>query len=195
MANYDCIIVSWHVWVYMWVLCRAGQKHICTVYIRYFWQENYRIYGHILCIYTVLASPSLVAWLHRNMVMHGNVWTCLATSAQYWLIFPKVGSCLVFCFITFFHTYTHTYTHIHAGAHTRAHTHTHTHKHTHTHIYTHTSASDLSKCKSQVCSHSFKYMCYATWKWSTGPFLHSVTSLHSVLQNRSLRRCGVFIVL
>jgi hypothetical protein len=28
-----------------------------TIYMRYFWQGNHRIYGHIRCIYTVLANP------------------------------------------------------------------------------------------------------------------------------------------
>jgi hypothetical protein len=27
-------------------------------YIRYFWQENHQIFGHIPCSYTVLASPT-----------------------------------------------------------------------------------------------------------------------------------------
>jgi hypothetical protein len=36
---------------------RVGQNHIYTVYIQYFWQENHEIYGHIRCIYTVLANP------------------------------------------------------------------------------------------------------------------------------------------
>jgi len=35
---------------------RVGQNHIYTVYIRYFWQGNHQIYGHIRCIYTVLAN-------------------------------------------------------------------------------------------------------------------------------------------
>ena len=39
-------------------ICRAGQNHIYTVCIRYFWQGNHQIYGHIRCIYTVLASPT-----------------------------------------------------------------------------------------------------------------------------------------
>jgi len=38
-------------------ICRVGQNHIYTVYIRYFWQENHQIYGHIRCIHTVLANP------------------------------------------------------------------------------------------------------------------------------------------
>jgi len=36
---------------------RLGQNHVCTVYIRYFLQGNHQIYGHIRCIYTVLANP------------------------------------------------------------------------------------------------------------------------------------------
>jgi len=38
-------------------MSRAGQNHIYTVYIRYFWQGDHRIYGHIWRIYTVLANP------------------------------------------------------------------------------------------------------------------------------------------
>ena len=37
---------------------RVGQNHIYTVYIRYSWQGNHQIYGHIRCIYTVLADPT-----------------------------------------------------------------------------------------------------------------------------------------
>jgi len=29
---------------YAWYLCRAGQNHIHTVYIRYFWQGNHQLY-------------------------------------------------------------------------------------------------------------------------------------------------------
>jgi hypothetical protein len=36
---------------------RVGQNHIYTVYVRYFWQGNHQKYGHIRCIYTVLANP------------------------------------------------------------------------------------------------------------------------------------------
>jgi len=36
---------------------RVGQNHIYTVYVRYFWQGYHQIYGHIRCIYTVLANP------------------------------------------------------------------------------------------------------------------------------------------
>jgi hypothetical protein len=40
---------------YTLFICRVGQSHICTVYIRYFWQETHQIYGHKRCIYT--ANP------------------------------------------------------------------------------------------------------------------------------------------
>jgi hypothetical protein len=43
--------------------CRVGQNHIYTMYVRYFWQGNHRIYGHIRCIYTVLANPICVPFL------------------------------------------------------------------------------------------------------------------------------------
>ena len=36
---------------------RVGQNHIYTVFIRYFWQGSHQIYGHIRCVYTVLANP------------------------------------------------------------------------------------------------------------------------------------------
>jgi len=40
------------------LITRVGQNHIYTEYIRYFWQGNHQIYGHIRCIYTVLANPT-----------------------------------------------------------------------------------------------------------------------------------------
>jgi len=41
-----------------WLLkLMVGQNHKYTVCVRYFWQENHQIYGHIRCIYTVLANP------------------------------------------------------------------------------------------------------------------------------------------
>jgi hypothetical protein len=39
-------------------MLRVGQNHIYTVYVRYLWQGDYHIYGHIRCIYTVLANPT-----------------------------------------------------------------------------------------------------------------------------------------
>jgi hypothetical protein len=40
------------------LMTRVGQNHICTVYVRYFWQRNHQIYSCIRCIYTVLANPN-----------------------------------------------------------------------------------------------------------------------------------------
>ena len=40
------------------LICGVGQNHIYTVYIRSFWQGNHQVYGHIRCIYTVLANPT-----------------------------------------------------------------------------------------------------------------------------------------
>jgi len=43
-------------------MIRAGQNYnyniIYTVYIRYLWQGNQQMYGHMRCIYTVLANPT-----------------------------------------------------------------------------------------------------------------------------------------
>jgi hypothetical protein len=39
------------------IMIRVGHNYIFTVYIRYFWQRNHQMYGHIRCIYTVLANP------------------------------------------------------------------------------------------------------------------------------------------
>jgi hypothetical protein len=46
------------VWLDLYVFFRVGQNHIYTVYVRYFWQGKHQIYGHIRCIYMVLANPS-----------------------------------------------------------------------------------------------------------------------------------------
>jgi len=37
---------------------RVGQYRVYTVHIRYSWQGNHHMYGHIRCTYTVLASPT-----------------------------------------------------------------------------------------------------------------------------------------
>jgi hypothetical protein len=49
----------WCVCAMFWLhIIRVGQNHIYTVYIQYFWQGNFNMYGHIRCIYTVLANPT-----------------------------------------------------------------------------------------------------------------------------------------
>jgi hypothetical protein len=39
-------------------LARTIHLEVYTVYIRFFWQGNYHTYGHIRCVYTVLANPT-----------------------------------------------------------------------------------------------------------------------------------------
>jgi len=43
-----------------------------TVYIRYNWQGNHQTYGHNRCIFTVLANPMHVQWVH--FVDNGSIW-------------------------------------------------------------------------------------------------------------------------
>ena len=54
-------------------MCRVGQNHMYTVYIRYFWQENHQIYG----VYA-LSWPTLgirhIAGGHRE---DGAIQTCM----------------------------------------------------------------------------------------------------------------------
>jgi len=47
---------------------RVSQNHIYTVYIRYFWQGNHQIYGHIRCIVyrcTVMANPIYNIYIYK----------------------------------------------------------------------------------------------------------------------------------
>jgi len=51
-----------HTYVWPWPTLRlitGLARNIFTVYIRYVWQGNYQTYGHIGCVYTVLANPSV----------------------------------------------------------------------------------------------------------------------------------------
>jgi len=50
----------------------AGQNHIYTVYIRYFWLGNHQIYGVYIRIYTVLANATDKA-ISRNVQLLGCV--------------------------------------------------------------------------------------------------------------------------
>ena len=45
-------------------MCRVGQNHIYTVYVRYLWQGNHQIYGHVRSICTVLANHTHVHTMH-----------------------------------------------------------------------------------------------------------------------------------
>jgi len=69
-------------------MCRVGQKHIYTVYIRYFWQGNHQIYGHIRCAYTVLANP-----------IHVPSLTFLQDKLQCKLLRTELSSTATVCFL------------------------------------------------------------------------------------------------
>jgi len=61
---------------------------ICGVYIQYFWQRNHQIYGHIRCMYTVLANPKHACSSNQ------------ATSSSNWFstyICIRLGSCSCVC--------------------------------------------------------------------------------------------------
>ena len=64
---------------------RVGQYHIYTVYIRYFWQGKHQIYGHIRCMYTVLANPmynpSMFPYMKVSSTQHPAPTTNQATEA------------------------------------------------------------------------------------------------------------------
>jgi len=51
-------------------MCRMGQNHVYTVYIRYFWQGDHQVHGHIRCIYTVLANPKHASWKELKWAAH-----------------------------------------------------------------------------------------------------------------------------
>ena len=63
------ICLTAYIYIIMWLgfVCRVGQNHIYTVYLRRFWQGNHQIYCHIRCIYTVLANPT-----HTHYALHSN---------------------------------------------------------------------------------------------------------------------------
>ena len=84
------------------LVSRVGQNHKYTVHVRYFWQGNHQIYGHIQCIYTVLATPTHI---HTHMHTHTHTHSHIHTNA---------------------HTHTNTHTRTYAQTHVRMHIHKHT---------------------------------------------------------------------
>ena len=86
-------------------------------YIRHFWRGHHKKYGHIRCIYTVLANPNLHTHISNRRIYCG------------------LCTCAPMRVYTSNNTRTHTRTHMHT--HTYTHTHTHTRAHTHTHTHTH----------------------------------------------------------
>ena len=46
---------------------RFGQNHVIyTIYIQCFWQGNHRVYSHIRCTYTAMASPTHTTNTHTH---------------------------------------------------------------------------------------------------------------------------------
>ena len=67
----------------------SGQPYIYMVYIRYFWRGNHQVYGHIRCIYTVLATLIILLlpcshklsmhhrFSHKHRIaQHDDAWAC-----------------------------------------------------------------------------------------------------------------------
>jgi len=58
------------------LMCRFGQNHIYTLCIPYFWQGNHQIYGHLRCIYTVLANPVDVVTCPKMVPQQRQLFLC-----------------------------------------------------------------------------------------------------------------------
>jgi hypothetical protein len=87
---------------------RVGQNHIYTVFIRYFWQGNHQIYGHIRCIYTVLANPIYIYTVYIRCFWQGNHQIyCKYTViyGAYIRLWPSYYACLRLYWCTFFCTW------------------------------------------------------------------------------------------
>jgi len=85
-----------------------------------FWQGNHQRYGHIRCIYTVLADPTHTH-IQTNKALTAYI-TQYTFTRKHTYPAPKDLTLR-------WNTHTHTHTHTHTLTH--AHTHTHTHIHTH----------------------------------------------------------------
>jgi hypothetical protein len=71
-------------------MARVGQNHIYTVYIRHFWQGNHQIYGHIRCIYTVLANPMYGSTQNSEPLPVFTPW-CYFMYYTIVLLYSKIG--------------------------------------------------------------------------------------------------------
>jgi hypothetical protein len=76
----------------LWTVCRVGQNHICTVYIRCFWQGNHQLYGHIRGIYTVLVNSNHLLPLKHKLPL---VWSTNRKLAWWCTKMMKVWNLLV----------------------------------------------------------------------------------------------------
>ena len=120
-------------------MIRVGQNHIYTVYVRYFWQGNHQIYGHMRCIYTVLDNPThdVLNLCLKQRCGHTQAFmdTCTHTRTHF---LSHTHAHIQTQYLTHTHTYARTYTHtLSHNTHTHAHTYTYTYTYAHTHIQTH----------------------------------------------------------
>ena len=76
------------------LICRVGQNHIYTVYLRFFWQGNHQIYGHIRCIYTVLANPRLVAYGDKDVGVMSSTAHTVIFSPQLTSPWPEISGAM-----------------------------------------------------------------------------------------------------
>ena len=146
---------------------RVGQNHIYTMYLRYFWQGNHQIYGHVRRIYAVLANPMCEACsagansvkcgggAHklRGRFFHAS---CTVTNARsHSKLTRHAPSTTCACSITPPPPpHTHMLTHINTCMHTQAHTHVHTRTHKHTHSLSLSLYLSLSFSHSHSHSHT-----------------------------------------
>ena len=143
------ICLTAYIYIIMWLgfVCRVGQNHIYTVYLRCFWQGNHQIYCHIRCIYTVLASPICVCWPSPHICLTAHKHSVKAT----WLNweFALLSRCLIDPHLRHLPhpPPTHIHTHMHVCKHTHIHTRTHVYARvqTHTHTHTHQGTSGVLK--------------------------------------------------
>jgi len=98
------------------IICRVGQNHIYTVYIRYFWQGNHQMYIYIRWIY--------IRFWPTQIICHA-----LTLPRPLWALFVLHGSRPIpyICteYILFLTRRLHTYSHtrcIHTGIHINIHT-------------------------------------------------------------------------
>ena len=89
LMELECGELSWR--SYSSLICRVGQNHIYTVYIRHFLQGFHQIYGHIRRIYTVLAHLTYLGKKKKwggvaspNLKVH--------SSCMHWILADDISS-------------------------------------------------------------------------------------------------------
>jgi hypothetical protein len=174
-----------------------------TLHIRYFWQQNHYIFGHIWCRYTVYGHPRVCqviavlllthfiksAVLNMNSIankvfLFGGLQTLchrLASSVR-WLqsLGPSCSEAWHQLSGTWVYTCVYTHTHIPHTYHTHTHTHAHTHKYkhmlTHPHADTHTHAHTHKYTHMHTHPHADTHTCTHT---RTHTYAHTHKHTHT----------------